>query len=113
MNADWFAARLRQLRERKGWTQQQLADALGKHKSLVSDLEQGRYSPNWTTVVALSQALGVTCMDFLDDPETEAAPMEPAKRPRGRPKQKAPEAIVEAEGGQTGKRTGKRRQGKG
>ena len=41
-----FAAALRRMRLDKGWTQQQLADALGHSRRSVVNLEAGNYAPS-------------------------------------------------------------------
>src|SRR5215510_4770612 len=107
MGAEWFAGRLRELREQAGLTQKDLADRAGVSKATVADLEQGRYAPSWPTVVSLAEALGVVCTAFLQQPQagvevklgrprkanTAGADQQP-KRPRGRPR-KAPVAAQE------------------
>ena len=42
MNADWFAGRLRELREQAGLTQQQLGQKAGLSQAGIADLEQQR-----------------------------------------------------------------------
>jgi transcriptional regulator with XRE-family HTH domain len=37
-----FGRRLRMLRKEKGWTQVQMADALGIDRSYISDMERGK-----------------------------------------------------------------------
>ena len=59
MSAEHFPGRLKELREQRGLTQQQLADGAGIAKATVADLEQGRYAPSWPTVITLAKALGV------------------------------------------------------
>lgn len=89
MEAKWFAGRLRELRTEKGLTRDELADLAGIKATAVRDMEQGAYSPNWETVVALCKALEVGCQAFMQ---------EPAKAPpvgRGRPR-KQPEAVQPA-----------------
>jgi transcriptional regulator with XRE-family HTH domain len=83
MGAEWFAGRLRELRERAGLTQQQLARKAGLDKDSVSRLERARWQPTWETVVALAGALGVDCTAFLQPP-TEQPPARPG-RPRKTP----------------------------
>ena len=86
MSADWFAGRLRELREAAGLTQQQLAERAGLTREGVAQLETGRREPAWRTVVALCQALGTEPGEFLKPP---------AERPpagRGRPR-KAPGGL--------------------
>jgi transcriptional regulator with XRE-family HTH domain len=93
-----FAARLRELRERAGLTQAQLADRAGLHLSAVTRFEQGLREPALGTAANLAAALGVTVDDLLKPPERESGSvprgrpkkgLEPAaekpKRPRGRP----------------------------
>ena len=79
------------------------------------DLEQGRRSPQWETVIALSAALGVDCTAFLERPPAQDKPG------RGRPAKAKPEATEqepkktrgrprkgEAESAGQGKNRGKR-----
>src|SRR5260370_26026160 len=80
MGAANVGGRWKDLRELKGWSQRQLADAAGMSAPGIADLEQGRREPAWRTVLALAEALGVDCTAF-------AVP--PADRPktgRGRPR---------------------------
>ncbi len=86
MEATWFAGRLRELRESAGLTQQELAEKAALTKDGVAQLESGRRSPSWETVVALCQALKVGPGDFLKAPAERPPPA------RGRPKKdQAPE----------------------
>ena len=86
MTSDWFAPRLKELREASGMTQQALADLAGLKLGGVRDLEQGRNKPTWDTVLALAKALGVGCEAFEQPPATDQPPAG-----RGRPR-KAPPA---------------------
>jgi transcriptional regulator with XRE-family HTH domain len=81
--ADWFGARLRELRAAAGWTQVQLAARAGLTREGVAQLETGRRKPAWETVLTLCKALGVNCLAFLE------APSGPAKRGLGRPRKDA------------------------
>jgi transcriptional regulator with XRE-family HTH domain len=94
MNAEWFAGRLRELRERAGLSRQEVADKAGMKLGGVRDLEQGRRSPTWETVLAISQALGVECTAFTTPP-AELPPPSPGRprkateggaRPRSQPR---------------------------
>jgi transcriptional regulator with XRE-family HTH domain len=80
MGAEWFAGRLKELREKAGWTQGELADRSGLTRDGISHLEQGRRSPAWETVLALAEALGVDCRAFCKAPSSEEKPG------RGRPR---------------------------
>ena len=88
MKGEWFAGRLKQLREAAGLTQKELADRAGLTTDGIARLERSDRKPTWETVLALCQALGVSCEEFA---------REPAERPprgRGRP----PKGVTE--GGQ-------------
>ncbi len=50
MNADWFAGRLRELREAKGLDRARLAEMSGMTVGGLRDLELGVRSPTWRTV---------------------------------------------------------------
>ena len=68
MEAEWFAGRLRELREAAGLTQGTLAERAGMNRFGVAKLEQGVTRPSWETVIALCKALGVGCDEFLKAP---------------------------------------------
>jgi transcriptional regulator with XRE-family HTH domain len=80
MNPEWFAGRLKELREGAGLTRDELAERAGLSKFGISDLEQGRRLPGWETVLLLCQALGVECTAFAQQPATSE------KVGRGRPR---------------------------
>ncbi len=97
MNAEWFAGRLRELREGKGLTQKELAERTGLTTDGVAKLERSERSPTWETVIALCHALDVEPGEFAREPGAipeprrgrprKTTPAEPApKRPRGRPR---------------------------
>ena len=96
-SAEWFAGRLRELREGAGLTQAELAGKAGLTREGVAQLETGRRKPAWETVLALCEALACSCEAFTQPPaerpppglgrprKPEAAASAP-KRPRGRPR---------------------------
>ncbi len=84
MSAAWFAGRLRQLRERAGLTQRELAQRLGTTVRTISRLETGAQEATWPIVVALAEVFGVTCESFLQEPEARPEPK------RGRPRKARP-----------------------
>src|SRR4051794_29673071 len=91
--ADWFAERLKQLREAAGLSQYALAKLTGLSKQAVNKLEAGGREPAWGTIQLLAKALGVTCEAFNDPGLALPPPAE--KKPLGRPK-KTPAAAQEA-----------------
>ena len=87
MAEDTFGARLKQLRERAGLTQEQLAGRVGMDGPSLAKLEEDLYTPIWLTVRALARALGVSCAAFEDTvepPPRQAAP--PGRKRKGRQK---------------------------
>lgn len=51
---------VRQLREKRGVTQERLAQDAGLTTGTVSLIERGRSNPSWGTVRAIADGLGVT-----------------------------------------------------
>ena len=97
MSAEWFAGRLRELRGEAGLTQEQLAERVGVKRDAIARWERGTREPSWSNVVALADALGVSCDAFRQEPRPAPEPQRgrprkapaaaPApKRPRGRPR---------------------------
>jgi transcriptional regulator with XRE-family HTH domain len=85
-----FAARLRELREKAGLTQAQLAQRSGLHLSAVTRFEQGLREPSLESAASLAGALGVTCDALLQPAQSTAS------RPRGRPRKPPPGETREA-----------------
>jgi len=56
---------LRQIREREGLTQEDLADRAGLHSTWVSAVERGVRDPRWSTVCQMAKGLGVTPMELV------------------------------------------------
>jgi transcriptional regulator with XRE-family HTH domain len=86
-NPEWFPGRLRELRERAGLTQEQLADRAGVKRDAVARWESGRREPGWSSVLALADALGVTPDAFTQEPASRSQP-----RP-GRPRKPSAEGA--------------------
>jgi len=58
---------LKELRMKKGMTQQKLAEKSGIAQSVISDIENGAtQDPRFDTVVKLAKALECTLSEFLD-----------------------------------------------
>jgi transcriptional regulator with XRE-family HTH domain len=80
--AEHFGPRLRELREAAGLTQVELAGRAGIHPQALVKLEAGNRVPSWDSVLALAEALGVSCDAFT------AAPARVGPRRPGRPPKK-------------------------
>jgi transcriptional regulator with XRE-family HTH domain len=92
MSADYFAGRLKELREQASLTQQQLAERAGMNRFGIAKLEQGVTKPWWESVLALATALGVTPNDFTCPPSTK--PDTKPGRPRKSSQDSAPKPTV-------------------
>jgi len=65
-----LGARLRQLRQARRLTQEALAERAGLSYKFIGEVERGRGNPTLTTLVSISDALGVSLGDLLAiDPE--------------------------------------------
>jgi transcriptional regulator with XRE-family HTH domain len=103
MPKEEFAARLRELREERGWTQAELAVKAGVSAAAVAQWERARFEPTWSNVVALADALGVSTEAFRQAPAV-LPPRRKAGRPRKpRPPVEAPPAA-EPSGGKRSRR---------
>ena len=59
--------RVKDLRERLGWSQEKLAERANLDTTYVSGIERGRRNPGLNTVNRLARALGVTLPVLLSD----------------------------------------------
>jgi transcriptional regulator with XRE-family HTH domain len=58
---------LRELRERAGLKQIEVATAAGMTESQVSDIERGKNNPGWRLIVRIiNEGLGLTIGDFAE-----------------------------------------------
>jgi transcriptional regulator with XRE-family HTH domain len=62
-----FGQRVRELRTKRGLSQEQLAARADLHWTYVSSIERGRRDPGLRTVVRIAVALGVTASDLMRD----------------------------------------------
>jgi transcriptional regulator with XRE-family HTH domain len=80
-----FHDKLRELRHKRGLTQEQLAREAGMPTVTLRGHEQGQRLPSWISVVRLSRALGVPTDVFSECVDEETVPGR-QKRPPGKPK---------------------------
>lgn len=59
--------RIKELRKRKGWTVEALADAARLSKSYLSELENHKKVANASRIDAIARALGVSPLELIDD----------------------------------------------
>jgi transcriptional regulator with XRE-family HTH domain len=62
-----FGHRLRELRQKRGLTQQAVADLAGMSLTYISNLEHGLKVPSLTTIVRLAVALEYRVKDLLSE----------------------------------------------
>jgi len=60
-----LGARIRQLREKKGWSQEDFAARSGLHRTFVGNIERGLKNTTILTLVMVSRALGITVSELL------------------------------------------------
>lgn len=60
-----FGRRLRSLRKAKGWTQVQMADALGIDRSYICDMERGKKNICLPTLEVVALGFGQTISQIL------------------------------------------------
>lgn len=56
---------LRSVREKRGWSQEELAFHCGLHRTYVGALERGEYNVTLLTLRTVTAALGITVLDAI------------------------------------------------
>ncbi|MBI5853820.1 MAG: helix-turn-helix transcriptional regulator [Nitrospirae bacterium] len=54
-----FGRRVRQLRLKKGWTQEQLAERTGRHWTYIGGIERGERNVTLAVIADIARGLGV------------------------------------------------------
>jgi transcriptional regulator with XRE-family HTH domain len=62
-----LGARIRDLRAKKGWSQEHLADEAGLHRSHMGEIERGKANVTLTTLALIAKTLHVTPAELLQD----------------------------------------------
>ena len=60
-----FGSRVRDLRKRRGWTQEQLAEAAGRHWTYIGGIERGERNITLQVVADLACALDVDIKELF------------------------------------------------
>ena len=66
-----FGEVIRRAREKRGVSQEQLADEAGLHRTYISLLERGLRNPSLTVITQLAQALKVHAAEIITDFEAK------------------------------------------
>jgi len=65
MTLEQFSMVLRQLREERGWSQEQLAERADLNRSYLGEVERGRAIPSIVTVSKLAGALEIRLSSMI------------------------------------------------
>ncbi len=63
--------RIRQFREERGWTQEQLAEMVGVTRQTILFLEKGKYNPSLRLAYKIAQAFKLTIEDVFSFQDEE------------------------------------------
>lgn len=63
----WFGGRLRDIRRKRGLSQEELAELAGVDRTYVGGVERGERNLSVLNVKKLSDALGINVKDLFDD----------------------------------------------
>lgn len=69
-----FGLRMKLLRVSRGWSQEQLAEAAGMHRTFIGQVERGQRGMNILGLWRLSRAFGVPIGDLFTDVEGRPIP---------------------------------------
>ncbi len=61
-----FGKRIQELRKQKGWSQDRLAEAIGRTRDAVSNMERGVNGTHIKIAYGIAEALGVPLADLFD-----------------------------------------------
>jgi transcriptional regulator with XRE-family HTH domain len=63
-----MAGRLRELRAARRWSLEDLSQASGVSRSMLSQIERGRVNPTLAVTLSIARALGLSIGEFLESP---------------------------------------------
>ena len=61
-----LAIRIKELRDKKGWSQERLAEESEIHRTFIAGIEVGGRNPSLATLARLADALGVKVKDLFE-----------------------------------------------
>jgi transcriptional regulator with XRE-family HTH domain len=81
-----LSQRIRELRLKEGYSQEDFADHCGVHRTFMGTIERGETNLSFSNLVKVSQGLGITLSELLSGLEKRAA--QPTHSASHRPKKK-------------------------
>ena len=69
-----FGARVRQLRNGRGWSQEELADRAGLHRTYIGSIERGEQNISLLNIEKLAATLGVSLAELFSPFTDKPAP---------------------------------------
>lgn len=89
-----FGARLRELRRRRKWTQEHLAERADLAADTVRRLEMATFNPSLLTLTKLADGLGISTAALLDDDYDQVDDLAVLIRGLPEPQQRVAFAVV-------------------
>ena len=63
-----LCSRVRELRNKKGWTLEEMSAACGVSRSMLSEIERGRANPTLAVAYRIAQAFGMSLGELVELP---------------------------------------------
>ena len=77
-----LGSRIRELRLKKGFSQESFADHCGLHRTYMGGIERGERNLTVQTVLTVAKGLGMTMSELFSGIEKQAESAKPSPKPR-------------------------------
>ena len=74
-----LGSRIRELRQKKGFSQESFADHCGLHRTYMGGIERGEHNLTIQTALTIARGLGITVSKLLSGIERAVKPDHPSK----------------------------------
>ena len=75
--------RIRELRQKKGFSQESFADHCGLHRTYMGGIERGERNVTIQTVLTMAKGLGITMSELLSGIEKQVEPSKHTSKHKG------------------------------